>query len=115
MAKKKTILDLIDSIFLKLNLNPLAPYQSLNLLLTFLGAAIIFILNVKHILVVFNNLFINIANFVIILVKDNPTLLEKATDGDSLSKTLCILILFAETIICLIYCHFAKEKESSNS
>lgn len=113
--EKTTTLDLLNSLSKKFNLSSLPPYKIFNLLLTFMGLILIISLNIQPVFVLVNEIIITIGKVIIILCKGNPDLLERNLERNSISAYLSIGFLLAETIGCVIYCHFARKREEKKS
>lgn len=113
--EKATTNDVLNNLSKKFKLDNLPSYKLFNLFLTFLGVILIIFLNVQPVFVLVNEIIITIGNIIITIVDSNAELLKSNATRDSISFYISIGFLLFETIVCLIYCYFAKKKENANS
>lgn len=113
-SRKTTIHDFFIKIVESLNLSELPKYEKLNLLLSAILGVVALALALPPVLVLVNNIIISIGN-VIIVIFGKTEHIQAPNTSVSLTIILPLVLVFIESILCLILCFFYKKLNSTPS
>lgn len=99
----------------KFDINNLSKEQKTNILLGFCILIAISILTAQPIIKHIENIIVDICNTAIIIITNsNENILESKTVTSKNTSIICLIILFIETIICMIFCYCSKKEKDNN-
>lgn len=106
--KKTTIHDFFIKIVGALNLRDLPKYERFNLLLSAIIAIVALALALPPVLALVNNIVISIGNIIIVAL-GMPEHIQTPNSSISLTVILPLLIVFIESIVCMVLCFLYKK------